>query len=439
MILSKHTQIQTISRVKRKYKDKEYGFVIDYIGIREEMKKAMKKYGGEVPPAEDLEIAYGILGNQLQLLKEMLSKLDFMPFFGNNDLVRLQFLQEAAEYILANSVERKGEVSFLKRFKEHVKRLRSAFNICSPAGILTEEEVMWCQCMMGICSYVMKMTATEHDTESMNRHVEQMVKEAILASGVERLFEEGEEENIYGDAFVQELEDVKMPFTKFQLLCKLVAKAIKAYRETNKIQAEKFQIMLEKVIDEYNTRDKLTFTNEVTEGVVTGVVNIVEDKISTLTDKLKQILKDLKVDSEKFKELGITFEEKAFFDVLTEVRDNHKFEYSDERVENYKKNGTSKLKFTKLANVEDDRDVRNLIFNRLQMDANISDMELLREVIELYGSRYPDMGLNDWRHIIEAYTPMVREAVLSKAKEVSIQTEQLSMAAESLEEANKDE
>jgi type I restriction enzyme R subunit len=89
--------------------------------------------------------------------------------------------------------------------------------------------------------------------------------------------------------------------------------------------------MLEKVIDEYNTRDKLTFTNEVTEGVVTGVVNIVEDKISTLTDKLKQILKDLKVDSEKFKELGITFEEKAFFDVLTEVRDNHKFEYSDER------------------------------------------------------------------------------------------------------------
>jgi len=49
------------------------------------------------------------------------------------------------------------------------------------------------------------------------------------------------------------------------------------------------------------------------------------------------------------------------------------------------------------------------------------------------------MELNDWRHIIEAYTPMVREAVLSKAKEVSIQTEQLSMAAESLEEANKDE
>jgi type I restriction enzyme R subunit len=165
---------------------------------------------------------------------------------------------------------------------------------------------------------------------------------------------------------------------------------------------------------------------------------------------------------------------------LTEVRDNHKFEYADERcielakkiklliddtavyadwlnntnlrnklasqltvliykegyppewdeevfkkvldqVENYKKNGTSKLKFTKLANVEDDRDVRNLIFNRLQMDANISDMELQREVTELYGTRYPDMGLNDWRHIIEAYTPMVRTTIQSKVKEIDLQ------------------
>lgn len=478
--LSKHTLIQTISRVNRKYKDKEYGFVIDYIGIREEMKKAMKRYGGEVTPGDDLEVAHEILQNEMQLLKELLQKLDFTSFFGDNDLARLQFLQEAAEYILSNSIEKSGEVSFMKRFKEHVKRLRSAFNICSPAGVLSEKEVMWSQCMMGICSYVTKMTATEHDTESMNRHVEQMVRESIMASGVERFFEEGEEENIFGDTFVQELDDVKMPYTKFQLLCQLVAKAIKVYRKTNKIQAEKFQLMLEKVIDDYNTRDKLTFTNEVTEGVVTGVVNIVEDKISSLTDRLTQILKDLKVDSEKFKELGITFEEKAFFDVLTEVRDTHKFEYADERcielakkiklliddtavytdwlnntnlrnklasqltvliykegyppewdeevfkkvldqVENYKKNGTSRLKYTILENVEDDRDVRNLIFNRLQMDSSTSDGELQREVTELYGSRYPDMKLNDWRHVIEAYTSMVREASQAKTKEISMQ------------------
>lgn len=65
--------------------------------------------------------------------------------------------------------------------------------------------------------------------------------------------------------------------------------------------------------------------------------------------------------------------------------------------------------------------MRNLIYNRLQMDATTSDGELQREVIELYGSRYPDMSLNDWRNIIEEYTPMVRETSQPKAKEIPLQ------------------
>lgn len=329
--LSKHTLIQTISRVNRKYGTKEYGFIIDYIGIREEMKKAMKKYGGEISPKEDLEIAHEILQNELQLLRERLSGLNFARFFGNNDLGRLQFIQEAAEYILANNIERKGELSFLKLIKEHVKRLRSAYNICNPAGILSDEEVMWSQCFMGICSYVNKMTATEHDTESMNRQVEQMVKEAIIASGVERVLDEGVEENIFSDTFSKELDDMKMPFTKFQILCKMVAKAIRAYSRTNKIQAEHFQKMLEDTIDAYNTRDNLTFTNEVTQNVLNDVIDIVSYKINSLSNRLVDIFKELKADSEKFRELGITFEEKAFFDVLVEVREKHQFEYADER------------------------------------------------------------------------------------------------------------
>ena len=72
-----------------------------------------------------------------------------------------------------------------------------------------------------------------------------------------------------------------------------------------------------------------------------------------------------------------------------------------------------------LANVEDDNDVRNLIYNRLIMDSTTPDSDLQYEVIEQYGTRYPDMSLNDWRHIIENYTKMVREAV--EAKVISMQ------------------
>ncbi|MBQ6801172.1 MAG: hypothetical protein IJP08_08725, partial [Bacteroidaceae bacterium] len=64
----------------------------------------------------------------------------------------------------------------------------------------------------------------------------------------------------------------------------------------------------------------------------------------------------------------------------------------------------------KLESVEDDREVRNLIYNRLVMNANTSDYELQREVMELFGERYPGMSMIDWQRIIRDYTFMAREA-----------------------------
>ena len=121
----------------------------------------------------------------------------------------------------------------------------------------------------------------------------------------------------------------------------------------------------------------------------------------------------------------------VFKEIFEQAENFKKYEQEDDS----KENENASVTLRKLENVEDDRDVRNLIFNRLHMDTDISDGELQRETIELYGERYPNMSLNDWRHIIEAYTPMIREAVFSKAKEVSIQPKQLSIAAEpSIEE-----
>ena len=76
--------------------------------------------------------------------------------------------------------------------------------------------------------------------------------------------------------------------------------------------------------------------------------------------------------------------------------------------------------FRKLQSVEDDKDVRNLIFGRLHMDSNISDGDLQIEVQKRFGERYPGMSNNDWRHVIEAYTSMVREAAKPKAKELPL-------------------
>lgn len=89
--------------------------------------------------------------------------------------------------------------------------------------------------------------------------------------------------------------------------------------------------IISELADEYNTRDNLTFTNEVAHATIDAVTDIVDEKVKSLTDKLVELFKDLKADSQKFKELGISFEEKAFFDVQVSVRDTHQFEYPEER------------------------------------------------------------------------------------------------------------
>ena len=82
----------------------------------------------------------------------------------------------------------------------------------------------------------------------------------------------------------------------------------------------------------------------------------------------------------------------------------------------------------KLKNIEDDKEVRNFIFNLLHMDAGITDLQIQREIISKFGEKYGGMKPNDWRHIIEAYTPMVRDAAKRKIMEVTMN--QYSMAAD---------
>lgn len=331
--LRKHTLIQTISRVNRVYTGKEFGYVVDYIGIRENMKEALKQYGGDGgTEVEDIEAAHNVVANQLDILRKMLHGVDFAPFFGDNAMARLMLLQTAAEYILANSVKEKGKISFETEFKGHVRRLKSAYSICSPAGVLSDEETAWSQCFMGICAFLSKITDTHLDVTSMNRAVEQMVREAILCGGVENVMElTSAEENIYEEKFLQELENVKLPCTKFQMLVKLLARAIREYGRTNKVRAEHYEKLLSQTIDEYNNRDKLDFTNRVARDTVDAVSSVVEEKVKSLTDRLLELFRDLNTDKAEFRKLGITFEEKAFYDILVELRDRHGFEYEDSR------------------------------------------------------------------------------------------------------------
>lgn len=313
--LQKHTLIQTISRVNRVFDGKDKGLVVDYIGIKNDMLEAVKKYGSpQESPIDELNISLSIFRNHLSLLDEVMSGFDARRFYTGTPLERLNCLNDAAEYV---QIKKDTQT----RFMGLSRRLKGAYVICFPSGELTDEETSKAQFYLVIRSIIYKQTKGDApDAEIMNRVVEDMVREAITCTGIENIVDEHKSVDLFSDDFLKELETVKLPITKFNALLKLLKKAISAYGKTNKVKAIEFDERLRQVVDAYNSRDKLVFTSEV-----------VADFVNDLSDQLIKIMNDLNADRESFEKMGITYEEKAFYDILAKVRDDHGFPYADEK------------------------------------------------------------------------------------------------------------
>lgn len=340
--LKKHLLIQTISRVNRKYPGKEYGLVVDYIGIRDNMREAMKLYGGDTsiaPSADDVEQATSVFREELEILKDLFSGYDLKPFLDPNSepALRYTLLAKAAEYVFISTQELQTEnksgksvqkVSFKTYFLKTVKRMRAAYDICQPSGELGEEESALAQCFMAIAGFVRKMSGTsEVDTDTMNRRVAKMVEEALKYNKVESVFEDGEQEDIFSPEYFEKLSDVKMPASKLELLVKMLRKQIKEYSKTNQMAAKKFQEMLEETIKQYHERRKHLTAEEAGE----AQEQTADEIIKYATEQALRILKDMNADRESFRKIGLTFEEKAFYDILMTLRDEYNFEYGTDK------------------------------------------------------------------------------------------------------------
>lgn len=338
--LKKHLLIQTISRVNRKYPGKDYGMIIDYIGIRNNMREAMKIYGGDTsvaPTSDDVEQATSVFREELEVLKSLFSDYNLAPFLNPdcNPFERYKLLSKAAEYVFASTeilhmegAVKNNQVSFMTYFLKTIKRMRGAYDICQPSGNLGEEESALAQCFMAIAGFVRKMSGTSDvDADTMNRVVSKMVEEALKYNQVESVLESGEEEDIFSPEYFEKLSDVKMPATKLELLIKMLRKQIKEYSKVNQLAAKSFQEMLEKTIAEYHERRKHLTAEEA--GVTQETAS--EDIIKAATKQALEILRQMNEDRESFRKIGLTFEEKAFYDILIALRDQHNFEYGEDK------------------------------------------------------------------------------------------------------------
>ena len=313
--LQKHTLIQTISRVNRVYEGKDSGLVVDYIGIRDEMMQAVKIYGGsQESPIDEIAITLNIFRNHLKLIDDLLCNFNATNFYVGEPLARLRCLNLAAEYVQSSK-------EMEMRFMALSRKMKAAYGIVFPTGELLNVEISKAQFYLAIRSIIYKQTKGDApDAEIMNQVVEEMVKKAISCTGVENIVDDVKSMDLFGEGFEKQLSAIDMPITKFNALIKLLKKAISGYGRINKVKAVEFDERLRRVVEIYNTRDKLVFTSEV-----------VADFVNDLSDELLRIIKDLNLDKTSFEKLGITYEEKAFYDILVKVRDEHKFVFADEK------------------------------------------------------------------------------------------------------------
>lgn len=340
--LQKHTLIQTISRVNRKNPGKEFGMIVDYIGIRDNMREAVKIYGGTnsvAPTEDDVEQATSVFREELNILKDLFSDYDISPFLNIDcdPVDRYRLLSKAAEFVFTSTkilkAGKNGDkiVSFKTYFLQTVKRMRAAFDICQPSGELGEEESALAQCFMAVAGFVRKMNGTDApdapDADTMNIQVAKMVEEALKYNKVENVLELGRDEELFTPEYFESLADVKLPATKLELLIKMLRKQIQEFSKTNALAAKTFQEMLQKTIDEYHERRKLLDAEEASETQEQTSEIIIKDA----TEQALSILREMNENRESFRKMGLTFEEKAFYDILVAMRDKYNFEYGEDK------------------------------------------------------------------------------------------------------------
>ena len=313
--IQQHTLIQTISRVNRVCEGKDKGLIVDYIGIKKNMNLALKKYTNfECEEFEGVEQCVVIVKDQLEVLGQMFHNFNSHDYFHGSPTEQLACLNRAVEYVqLSEELE--------TRFMAAVKRMKQAFNLCSSSEKLSDEDKDYIHFYCAVRSILFKVTKGDApDIAQMNARVREMLEGAIQSDGIEELFETGKHisVDIFSDEYMDKINAIQLPNTKIKILQRLLSQAIDEFRKVNKIMGMEFADRLKRVVDEYNNRRRdEAYANEVLDDVA---------------EQLAQLLEELKKEKNSFKEMGIDYEEKAFYDILKAVARKYEFEYPDDKM-----------------------------------------------------------------------------------------------------------
>ena len=315
--VQRHNLIQTISRVNRKFQQKEKGLIVDYIGIKKQMNLALAHYAqADTANFEEISQSVGVVRDHLDLMRAIFHRFDSRAYFRGTPLEQLECLNRAAEYVqITDELE--------KRFMFLAKRMKAAYDICVGSDAFTQAERDQLHFYLAVRSIVFKLTKGDApDLVQMNAAVRQMIAAALQSDGVEEIFKLGQGDtsqvDIFDPDYLAKIAKIKLPHTRIKLLQQLLTKAIDDFRRVNRLKGIDFSAQFKALVERYNQRRE--------QDVLRSEV------LDDFTEEIIDLYHAIQKERASFAELGIDFEEKAFYDILKALTVKYDFVYPEEKL-----------------------------------------------------------------------------------------------------------
>ena len=290
-----HGLMQAIARVNRVFKDKPGGLVVDYLGLADELKKALATYtesGGTGKTAIDQAEAVALMLEKYEVCRMLFHGFDWSKWTTGAAQDRLSLLPRAQEHILAQDDGK-------NRLLRHVTELSQAFALAVPheEALRIRDDVAFFQAVRAVLA---KSAPGERKTdEELDHAIRQIVSRAIVSDEVVDIFAAAglkkPDISILSDEFLSEVRGMPQRNLAVELLQKLLKGEIKLRSRRNVVQARSFSELLEHVVRRYQNRAIET-------------AQVIEELIG--------LAKDMRKANARGEELGLSDEELAFYDAL---------------------------------------------------------------------------------------------------------------------------
>jgi type I restriction enzyme R subunit len=294
-----HNLMQAIARVNRVFREKQGGLIVDYIGIADNLKKALNEYteSDKETTGVDTETAVDLLLEKFDLIKEILHGHDYSKFFSGKASDRMQAIVETVDFVLGLREERKNE--YLKLVTE----LSRVFSLCA-----TNDEAQKLTLEVGfhkaVKSCIIKMIpegAKKKTPSQLDAELNQLISKSVSSNEVVDILESVglKKPNIaiLSDEFLEEVKGMKQKNLAVELLNRLLKGNVKSFAKRNLVQSKKFSELLENAIKKYQNR-----TIETTQVIM----------------ELIELAKKMSEAQKRGENTGLSADEVAFYDALVE-------------------------------------------------------------------------------------------------------------------------